>query len=303
VQLQSEIEQRLGLTLDDDALERVATLSDLRRELGFSDHGTGVLAKSAPAPADSSAPAHQVPTHVITDLREAGENDLYPRWPGWAPVRLLRNAFIELISQPLVWILANPRVERVSRVLSQKPVLIIANHVTTYDVALIWYGLPGPMRRRIAAAMAANMLRDWRHMRNLAPGLNWLGPLTYLLITGLFNAFPLPRSAGFRRSFQHAGEALDRGDNVLVFPEGHRTESGLQPFRPGIGLLVRESGVPVLPVALAGLSELKKKGRGWFRSGSLTVRVGEPIAFSPEDSAEAITARLYEALRTLLARP
>jgi long-chain acyl-CoA synthetase len=303
VQLQSEIEQRLGLTLDDDALERVATLSDLRRELGFSDHGTGVLAKSAPAPADSSAPAHQVPTHVITDLREAGENDLYPHWPGWAPVRLLRNAFIELISQPLVWILAHPRVERRADLEPQKPVLIIANHVTTYDVALIWYGLPGPMRRRIAAAMAANMLRDWRHMRNLAPGLNWLGPLTYLLITGLFNAFPLPRSAGFRRSFQHAGEALDRGDNVLVFPEGHRTESGLQPFRPGIGLLVRESGVPVLPVALVGLSELKKKGRGWFRSGSLTVRVGEPIAFSPEDSAEAITARLYDALRTLLARP
>jgi long-chain acyl-CoA synthetase len=122
-------------------------------------------------------------------------------------------------------------------------------------------------------------------------------------VTALFNAFPLPRSAGFRRSFQHAGEALDRGYNVVVFPEGHRTESGLQPFRPGIGLLVRDSGAPVLPVALAGLSELKAKGRGWFRSGMLTVRVGQTMEFAPGQSPEAITEQLSGALRSLLDGP
>src|SRR6185312_12583204 len=173
--------------------------------------------------------------------------------------------FLEAVSQPLVRFLAQPKVESMGAIQADRPVLIIANHVTAYDVPLIQYGLPAPMCRRIAAAMAGNMLRDWRHFRNLAPGLNWLGPFTWFLVTALFNAFPLPRSAGFRRSFQHAGEALDRGYNVVVFPEGHRTESGLQPFRPGIGLLVRDSGAPVLPVALVGLSELKAKGRGWFR--------------------------------------
>ncbi|HTV15457.1 MAG TPA: AMP-binding protein [Acidobacteriaceae bacterium] len=302
VQLQAELEQRLGITVDDETLERVVTLGDLRRELGLGG-----------APADSITPALAAqrttepgpaalprPTHLITDQREAGEDDLYPRWPWSAPVHVVRNAFLELISQPLVWILAAPRVERPPNLRPKRPVLLIANHVTTYDVPLILYALPGRMRRRIAAAMAANMLRDWRHGRNLAPGLNWLGPLTWLLVTALFNAFPLPRSAGFRRSFQHAGQALDRGMNVLVFPEGHRTEGGLQPFRPGIGLLVRDSNTPVIPVALAGLSELKAQGRGWFRSGKLTVRVGEPIEFGPGESAEAITARLYDALAHLL---
>jgi long-chain acyl-CoA synthetase len=304
VQLQSELEQRFGLTVDDEVLERIITLSDLRHALGMGNVDMGKV-ETEPAQAIPAAPnlsAAPLP-NVITDHRESGEHDIYPHWPWWTPFALLRSAFIELIAQPLVWVLANPHVERPAHLSPNTPVLLIANHVTTYDVALIWYALPGPMRRRIAAAMAGNMLRDWRRMRNLAPGLDWLGPITWLLITALFNAFPLPRSAGFRRSFQHAGEALDRGYNVLVFPEGHRTDSGLQSFRPGIGLLVRESATPVIPVALAGLSELKEKGRGWFRSGRLTVRVGDPIEFAPEDSAEHITARLHQTLKAMLEQP
>lgn len=307
VQLQSEVEQRLGLAIEDETLESAVTLGDLRHALGLDAAGAHA-ARSGGAPAmagsddsgGASATQRGAPASAITDRREVGEQDIYPRWPWWAPVRWIRVAFTELIAQPLVWVLANPRVERPARLHLARPVLVIANHVTAYDMSLVQYGLPRAMRRRMAAAMAGNMLRDWRHMRNLAPGLNWLGPLTYLLITGLFNAFPLPRSAGFRRSFQHAGEALDRGYNVLVFPEGHRTESGLQPFRPGIGLLVRESGALVVPVALLGLSDLKAQGRGWFRSGKLEVRVGEPIQFGPDATPEAITAQLYEALRRML---
>jgi long-chain acyl-CoA synthetase len=208
-----------------------------------------------------------------------------------------------------VRLLAKPRVQRPPHFKPDGPVLLIANHVTAYDVPLILYGLPGPMRRRVAAAMAGNMLRDFRHMRNvgpegraLTPFLDVLGPAAWFLITALYNVFPLPRSAGFRRSFQHAGEALDRGYNVVVFPEGFRTETGLQPFRPGIGLLVRESGAPVIPVALVGLSELKQRGKGWFRSGALTVRVGEPLHFAESDTPEHITARLHHAVKSLLAK-
>src|SRR5581483_10897196 len=104
-------------------------------------------------------------------------------------------------------------------------------------------------------------------------------------------------------SFQHAGGALDRGYNVLVFPEGHRTQAGLQPFRPGIGLLVRDSGTAVIPVALKGLTELKQRRRRWFRSGALTVRVGEALEFDPGESPEQIAGRLYKALRGMLAEP
>jgi long-chain acyl-CoA synthetase len=244
---------------------------------------------------------------VRGEPRRLGEEDIYPHWPWWWPVRLLRVAYLELVSQPFVWFFAKPRVERPQHLQPEGPALIVANHVTAYDLALILYGLPRPMRRRVTAAMAGNMLRDFRHMRNVGPQgravtpfLDVLGPAAWLLITALYNVFPLPRSAGFRRSFQHAGEALDRGYNVVVFPEGFRTETGLQPFRPGIGLLVHESAAPVVPVALVGLSELKQRGHGWFRSGKLIVRVGEPIPFDPNDSPEQITNRLYETLKSML---
>lgn len=221
-------------------------------------------------------------------------------------MRLLRTAYIELVSQPLVWLLAAPRVERPSNLEIREPVLIIANHVTAFDVPILLYGLPARMRRRFATAMAGNILRDFRHRRNVGPQgvrlhafLDILGPAAWLLITALYNVFPLPRSAGFRRSFDHIGQALDRHFHVIVFPEGERTSAGLQAFRPGIGLLVHESAVPVLPVAMAGLSELKREQR-WFRTRALTVRVGEPMCFAEEDSPEEITRQLFARMKDLL---
>jgi long-chain acyl-CoA synthetase len=105
----------------------------------------------------------------------------------------------------------------------------------------------------------------------------------------------------FQRSFAHAGEALDHGFHVLIFPEGQLSEAGkLARFRAGIGLLVKESGVPVLPMALRGLGEMKTKQIGWFRSGALSIRVGQPIRFSPLDSESTITARLQASVEELL---
>jgi len=307
VQLQSELEQRLGLTLDDTTLEQIVTLGDLRRALGLDRAGAASIENASETSASRSATSPAAPAQAAGPSRQPIETDIYPHWPWWGPVWFLRAAYTELIQQPLVRFLGKPRVERPRNLRPSQPVLLIANHVTAYDAPLVLYGLPGRMRRHVATAMAGNILWDWRHMRNVGPTrsflsrmLDPLGPLTWFLVTALENVFPLPRSAGFRRSFQHAGEALDRGYNVLVFPEGRRTETGLQPFRPGVGILVRESKAAVVPVALAGLSELREKGKGWFRSGALTVRVGEPIQFSPSDSPEQITDRLYETLKGML---
>src|SRR6185312_10591332 len=173
---------------------------------------------------------------------------------------------------------------------SDEPMLIICNHVTAYDGALVEYALPGPMRRRIASAMLGEMLDEFLHFRNPDTGKFMLfGPAAYWLLTALYNVFPLPRRRDFQRSFAHAGEALDRDYNVLIFPEGTRSAAGeLARFRPGIGLLVKQAHAPVLPLALIGLGELKAKGRGWFRSGKLQVRVGEPLLFGPLETEAAI---------------
>jgi long-chain acyl-CoA synthetase len=237
---------------------------------------------------------------------------IYPTWPWWAPVKWVRMAFIELVMRPLVWFLADPRVTGPKAVtgldkqLPEGPMLIVANHVSAFDGPLVLYALAGRIRRHVAVAMLGEMLEDYRHWRNPeAPpgkqGFYLFGPPAYFLVTALFNVFPLPRQRDFQSSFFHAGKAMDHGYNVLVFPEGTRSAEGkLARFRPGIGLLVKESSVPVLPVGMRGLGELKVKGRGWFRSGKIEVHVGEAIRFSPEDSEAAITERLHAEVEKLV---
>lgn len=285
VQLQAELEQKLGLTLNDTMLEHASTLGDLRHVLGMDTVTVPGI------PSVESRP-------VATETRR----DVYPHWTWTWPSQFMRVTFLESILRPLVRLLAAPSVQRESALTTDGPLLLIANHVSVYDVPLILYALPGSMRRHVAVAMAADILNDWRKRRNQGSWiLNMLGPLTWLLTTALFNVFPLPRSAGFRRSFQHTGDALDRRYNVLVFPEGHRSdEAVLQPFRSGIGLLVAESETPVLPIALAGLGPMMTRRERWFRSGKLKIVVGSPISFDPESSPEEISARLQAEMARLL---
>src|SRR6185312_2443915 len=99
---------------------------------------------------------------------------------------------------------------------------------------------------------------------------------------------------GFRRSFAHAGDAMDRGYSVLIFPEGARSADGkLQPFRAGTGLLAQESRVQVVPVEMIGLGEMQASGR-WFRSGELTLRVGAAIPMDEAATPAELTARLEQ---------
>ena len=180
--------------------------------------------------------------------------------------------------------------------------LVIANHLTAYDGALIVYALPWSLRQNLAIAMSGEMLLDFRNGRNQRSLLrNLLAPLAYWLVTALFNVYPLPRLHGFRRSFAHAGEAMDRGYTVLIFPEGARSRDGkLHPFRPGIGLLAQESRVPVVPVTLIGLGAMRAEKTRWFRSGKLQVRVGEAIPVDETAQPAELTATLEESVRQLL---
>jgi long-chain acyl-CoA synthetase len=235
---------------------------------------------------------------------------IYPRWPWLKPFQWLRVGFVEALMRPLVWLLANPQVHVQSvepgGPVPDGPMLIVANHVTAYDGPLVQYALPDALRRRLAVAMSGEMLEDFRHFRNPEQGPKYghfypFGPFAYLALTALFNVFPLPRLRGFQPSFVHAGEAMDRGFNVLVFPEGTRSAEGeLARFRPGIGLLARQSGAVVLPVAIRGLGELKSGQRKWFRSGTIEVHVGQPLRFSPEETEAAITERLHAEVEKLL---
>ena len=318
VQLAAALEERLTDAPGEGVVETAKTLGDLRQIASGVRSSEFVIRNPSEGQADladrKADPTNSLPP--LADLDRGAETNVsatpatglqpqaisagspefkYPLWPWWRPVQWLRAAFLELVAQPLVWFLAAPRVSSTRDVETDDPVLIVCNHVTAYDGALVEYALPGRRRRRVAAAMLGEMLEDFRHFRDPDTRRFMLfGPAAYWLLTALYNVFPLPRRRGFQRSFAHAGEAMDRGYNVLVFPEGTRSDAGrLAPFRAGIGLLVKQTHAPVLPMAIVGLGELKARGRGWFRSGTIHIRVGELVRFDPTDNEAAITETLH----------
>ncbi|HZY63924.1 MAG TPA: AMP-binding protein [Edaphobacter sp.] len=291
VQLQSTIEQKLGIELDDDAIATAETLGDLRTMMNVSTQ-----AKLAPPQTGNLAASVQ----VSAEEPEKPETNIYPKWPWSWPAHLLRIGFIEIVMRPIIWLLAKPRVTYKTGTIPDGPLLIIGNHVTAYDGALILYALPRKLRQNVAIAMSGELLLDLRKGRNQGNALhNLLAPAGYWLVTALFNAFPLPRTRGFRRSFEHAGEAMDRGYSVLIFPEGTRSKDAiLQPFRQGTGLLAQESRIPVLPVAMAGLGKMMMKG--WFRSGRLEIRIGAVIPVEEGIGPAELTSKLEKTIRQLL---
>ena len=316
VQLQSSLEQQLGLEFADDALSNLETLGQLRaliaEETGAQPAQTPPISEPATQPASASAPteaiAEETPaskpklaSKADKDLQALTSQEMYPRWPwNWffAP---LRELFLEIVAQPFVWFLGAPRVTLAEGELPDGPVIVIANHVTAYDAAIVLYALPRKLRRRTAIAMVGEMLLDYKRGRNQGNWfLNFFAPPQYWLVTALYNVFPMPRAHGFRKSFQHAGEAMDRGYSVIIFPEGARYyEGGIRPFRSGIGLIVQEARVPVIPVALVGLDEMHREGR-WFRSGKLEIRVGQTIPVDDAAEPAEITSRLEAAVRKLM---
>ena len=229
----------------------------------------------------------------------------YPRWTQREPVRWLRLAVYYALTWPATQVLGHPRVigrENLKNV--RGPVLVVSNHITRRaDIGLILAALPARFRHRLATAMGGESLRRMRRPpRDWLVVKRWAYQLGYWLVTTLFNVFPLPQFSGFRESFRYAGDSVDRGYSALVFPEGevNNTETGkMAPFQSGIGVLVENLRIPVVPVRLDGVWQMKRQGRRLARIGEVAVRIGAPLTFAPGARPETIAKELEQAVAVL----
>ncbi len=122
----------------------------------------------------------------------------------------------------------------------------------------------------------------------------------WILGVSCSTCFPLPREAGFRESFIYAGECVDRGYSILVFPEGHHTVDGkLRPFRAGVGLLANNLSIPVIPVRIDGLFEVKQAGRKTAPPGKVRVKLGAPVQLGSGTDPQEIAHELQQMVEAL----
>ncbi len=172
------------------------------------------------------------------------------------------------------------RMKRMGRehIPSSGPVILAANHRSFFDPFVI-----GTMTRRPVYYVAKKEL--FGYSRILSWVLNALG------------AFPVDRGHGDRETIETAKAILNRGDIVLMFPEGTRTRPGsLGRPKRGVGRLALETGAPVVPIAIIGTEDIR---RGWrIRPRKVRLRAGRVLHFPKVEDASpalagAVTDRIW----------
>ena len=298
------LEDNLELDLGMDSLARVEMLVALEEML------------SVKIPDETAAECFTV-REVIERLRTLrgapGGPGASPRRRGWHDILTAVlppevQAMVEASSQPSASVITaiscgvcaalfrtvyRLRREGLDHVPSHGPLILIANHCSFYDAFILGSSLPLGTSQQLFY-----MGFEWffRH-----PILAWWGRGVRVI--------PVDMDTFLMRALQASAAVLQRGKILCVFPEGERSMTGrLRPFRKGIGILVKELRVPVLPAHIAGSYEAWPRGQTLPRIHQLRVRFG-PVA-SPEalltgdgprgaDDAETIALRLHERVAAL----
>jgi glycerol-3-phosphate dehydrogenase (NAD(P)+) len=137
-------------------------------------------------------------------------------------------------------------------------VILAANHRSFLDPFAVGCCLPRPVYFVAKQELFRNPILGWF--------LNCMG------------AFPIRRGESDEESMETAVRLLDRGDAVVIFPEGTRIPAGsLAKPKRGVGRLALQSGAPVVPVAVAGSERARD---GWkIKPVKVHVRCGPPLTF------------------------
>ncbi len=253
------------------SLDRVELLMNLEEARGTSIDET----------AFASAKTVGDVARLLDSPVETKQNYPYWKWPQWLPVRLLRYLLWYTIAFPAMPLRMKVRATGVENLKDlNPPCFFVANHQSILDAPAILKALP-----------------TFRWKRSLAPAMGARRHALDLYAAALFfNIYPLPdTSIGLRKALQLTGELVDAGYSPLVFPEGERTPDGkLRPFRPGIGVMVRQTKLPVIPIFVEGAYKIWPiHARGPAHKGTIDVHFGKPVDFSGKQPVQ-ITTELEE---------
>lgn len=198
-----------------------------------------------------------------------GEALVRPRSPDQTPTR--PHPLLQRLTWSLIrWEISRRHqlaIEGLENLPTEGPVVIVANHGSHLDTLLIGSAMPGALRSRFSPLAAGDTffkdkVRSWLSSRFL-------------------NLKPLWRRRCHPNALMDLRRSLVSDEScLLVFPEGTRSRTGtMGRFKPGIGMLVAGTSIPVVPCFLDGTFDAWPPNRRLPRRGTLRLRVGKPLTF------------------------
>jgi 1-acyl-sn-glycerol-3-phosphate acyltransferase len=196
-----------------------------------------------------------------------------------------RENFMRFVLNPIMDFYARRRATGREKIAALKgPVILVANHASHMDTPVILSALPRKLRKRTVVAAAA----DYFYRNRLVASL----------VSLIFNTTPIDRQGGgISKNGRHLDKLLDQGWNLLLYPEGTRSRSGVPGrVRRGAAVLATAHDLKIVPIRVTGTREAMPPGRLWpkrlravpvSRRHRITVSFGEPIAPSG-DAAKLI---------------
>ena len=177
------------------------------------------------------------------------------------------------------------------------PLIFAANHRSHADTAAILDTMPPRICKKTVVAAALDVFGPATHggMRRR------MGKSALQVITAAgFHAFAFDRHGPPLRSVRTSTHLIKRGWHLLLYPEGTRSRTGeLGPFKPGVAVLAKFTGRPVIPVHVDGGDQILPYGVFLPRRGHVRVRYGEPMWLGKGDDPVEFTERLRENVRQL----
>lgn len=252
-----------------------AGLTQVRRALRAGRKGFPYRAPSWPAGVPKPAPKRTTGVDFDTS------------WARRHSIRLARAMVLDNLTRPLMRAVATPEIAGGDRLHGLTgPVVFAANHSSHLDTPLLLTSLPDRFRHRTAVAAGADYFFDKR----------WKGAMWAFAI----NAIPIERTRVSPRSTRLAGQLLDQGWSLVIFPEGGRSPDGWhREHRAGGAFLAVRAGVPIVPVHLEGTGRLLGKGAKRLKPGTTKVTFGHPVTPAAGDDPRAVAAQVEEAVATL----
>ena len=163
----------------------------------------------------------------------------------------------------LARLLFRARLEGVEHVPRDGAFIVVSNHCSNLDPPILGWAT-GHQVGRVVHFMAKSEMRTW-------PLIGWLATQS--------GVYFVRRGEGDRAAQRFSLEALADGRPIALFVEGTRSRDGrLKPAKPGAALLAMRSGVPLIPVGIAGTDRIFPGRSRWPHPTRIVVRIGAPFS-------------------------